>query len=158
MAETKKRIIQYNEELTPALDDYLLLDSPTAGTRKILASNIGGGGGGGLDYSTTEQDTGLKWIDGRKIYQKTYSQVLNSRLASGDIWYTMNDLADKCVLNSIATYIGGESNLYTISNFIGLNCREYTGLAELMIPTSLGLSAGGTLTATIWYVKPSEAV
>lgn len=110
MAETKKRIIQYNEELAPALDDYLLLDSPTAGTRKILALNIGGGGGNAnvveltyaqymaltpaeradgtiymvtddpndsgvnvpINYSTTEQDTGLKWIDGKPIYQKTF--------------------------------------------------------------------------------------
>lgn len=29
------------------------------------------GGAGGIDYSTTEQDTGLKWIDGKEIYQKT---------------------------------------------------------------------------------------
>lgn len=27
--------------------------------------------GGGINYSTTEQDTGLTWIDGKKIYQKT---------------------------------------------------------------------------------------
>lgn len=27
--------------------------------------------GGGIDYSLEEQDTGLKWIDGKKIYQKT---------------------------------------------------------------------------------------
>lgn len=25
-----------------------------------------------VDYSTTEQDTGSKWIDGRPVYQKTY--------------------------------------------------------------------------------------
>lgn len=31
-----------------------------------------GGGGGGVDYSTTEQDTGKKWIDGRPVYSKTY--------------------------------------------------------------------------------------
>ena len=28
-------------------------------------------GGGGLDYSTTEQDTGLKWIDNKNVYVKT---------------------------------------------------------------------------------------
>lgn len=28
-------------------------------------------GGGGINYSTIEQDTGLKWIDGKTIYQKT---------------------------------------------------------------------------------------
>lgn len=31
----------------------------------------GGGGGGGLNYSYTEQDTGLTWVDGSHIYQKT---------------------------------------------------------------------------------------
>lgn len=38
-----------------------------------LQSTKGGGGssGGGVDYSTTEQNTGLKWIDGKPIYQKT---------------------------------------------------------------------------------------
>lgn len=30
------------------------------------------GGTGGINYSTDEQDTGLKWIDGSKIYQKTF--------------------------------------------------------------------------------------
>lgn len=29
------------------------------------------GGSGGIDYSTDEKDTGLKWIDGKSIYQKT---------------------------------------------------------------------------------------
>ena len=29
------------------------------------------GGGGEIDYSKTEQDTGQKWIDGKRIYQKT---------------------------------------------------------------------------------------
>lgn len=27
---------------------------------------------GNLDYSTTEQNTGIKWIDGKDIYQKTF--------------------------------------------------------------------------------------
>lgn len=30
---------------------------------------------GGLDYSTTEQDTGLTWVDGKKIYQKTFHKT-----------------------------------------------------------------------------------
>ena len=27
--------------------------------------------GGGIDYSTEEQDTGLKWVDDKPVYQKT---------------------------------------------------------------------------------------
>lgn len=33
--------------------------------------DYGEGGGAALDYSTDEQDTGKKWIDGKTIYQKT---------------------------------------------------------------------------------------
>ena len=36
------------------------------------------GGGGGVDYSTEEQDTGLKWIDGSTIYQRTFVLRENS--------------------------------------------------------------------------------
>lgn len=33
--------------------------------------NDSSGGGGGTSYSTTEQDTGLTWVDGKHIYQKS---------------------------------------------------------------------------------------
>lgn len=36
---------------------------------------------GGVNYSTTEQDTGLKWIDGKTIYQKTV--VKSDSITSG---------------------------------------------------------------------------
>lgn len=29
--------------------------------------------GGGVDYSTTEQDTGIKWVNGESVYQITYA-------------------------------------------------------------------------------------
>lgn len=31
------------------------------------------GGGGGVNFSTAEQDTGITWTDGSKVYQKTIS-------------------------------------------------------------------------------------
>ena len=33
--------------------------------------------GGGVDYSLSEQNTGLKWIDGKYIYQKTITFTIN---------------------------------------------------------------------------------
>lgn len=46
----------------------------TAVTGKYYVDTEGsGGGGGGVNYSAEEQDTGLTWIDGSKIYQKTIS-------------------------------------------------------------------------------------
>lgn len=91
MAETKKRIIQFNATETFSNDDYLLIDGQTNGTRKILASNVGGSGGG-VNYSTTEQDTGLKWIDGKTIYQKTFIITQN------DTWEDLTNLnIDNCI-------------------------------------------------------------
>ena len=40
------------------------------------------GGGSGASYSTTEQDTGLTWIDDAEIYQKTISIVNSSAVAA----------------------------------------------------------------------------
>lgn len=31
------------------------------------------GGSSNIDYSTNEQDTGIKWLDGKTIYQKSYT-------------------------------------------------------------------------------------
>lgn len=33
--------------------------------------------GGGVNYSTDEQDTGLTWVDGKPVYQKTISGTMN---------------------------------------------------------------------------------
>ena len=43
-----------------------------------------------IDYSTTEQDTGIKWIDGKTIYQKTFAN---------DNGYTSADSVDISSLN-----------------------------------------------------------
>lgn len=43
----------------------------TAVTGKYFVDAEGGGGAGGVDYSTEEQATGLKWIDGKDLYQIT---------------------------------------------------------------------------------------
>jgi len=52
----------------------------------------GSSGGGGIDYSTNEQDTGLKWIDGKPIYQKTFIITQN------DTWEDLTSLnIDTCI-------------------------------------------------------------
>lgn len=48
---------------------------------KRYVNSFGGGSGSGIDYSTAEQDTGLKWVDGKSIYQKTF--YIASLSASG---------------------------------------------------------------------------
>lgn len=40
-----------------------------------IQAGSSGGGSGQIDYSTTEQKTGQKWIDGKDIWQKTLTAV-----------------------------------------------------------------------------------
>lgn len=61
------------------LDD-VTVSSPTNGqiltynsSNQVWENTTPSSGGGGIDYSTSEQNTGLKWIDGRPIYQKTFT-------------------------------------------------------------------------------------
>lgn len=51
-----------------------LVPAPAAGDEHKVLSGAGTWeemSGGGVSYSLAEQDTGLKWIDGKKIYQKS---------------------------------------------------------------------------------------
>lgn len=56
------------------------------------------GGGGGLpDYSTTEQLTGQKWIDGKDIYFKVINTGIN--LVALDTWYSTGLTGVDSVIN-----------------------------------------------------------
>lgn len=113
----------------------------------------GNSGGGEINYSTEEQDTGLLWIDGRHIYQKTYSQVLNDNMSNGSTWYAMNDLNGKEIIGNETFYKSGSM---TISGIVDIQGPNNAGVGSIL--TSINLSSGGTLTSTIRYVKTSEIV
>lgn len=106
---------------------YATIDDNTASVSTTYSSSkieqlISGIGGGGVNYSTTEQDTGLKWVDGRTIYQKTYvfenlyvdfgqdfeftdSNLTNCMLIKGwNIWYNPTDSGYTCVTNTAVQY------------------------------------------------------
>lgn len=76
---------------------YAVIDDANASLQTTYSSSkieqlISGIGGGGIDYSTTEQDTGLKWIDGKPIYQKTFIITQNAT------WEDLTSLnIDNCI-------------------------------------------------------------
>lgn len=86
---------------------------------------------GGVNYSTNEQDSGLTWIDGRPIYQKTFTGVL----ARGDYdyWNKMDLGATDAVaiVGMEAAIYDGSGNLVPfgsspISSNIGYGDYSYT--------------------------------
>ena len=140
------------------IDDANVSLSTTYSSSKI-EQLISGIGGGGVDYSTSEQDTGLKWIDGRPIYQKTYRQKLTSSMSNGAAWYAMNDLINKQIIKD-ETFFGQDS---TMSNYfsgtIGIQAPDNSGVAQILLSGSISsIPAGYILTSTIWYTKTTDIV
>lgn len=45
-----------------------------------------------IDYSTDEKDTGIKWIDGKEIYQKTIKVLSSNFITDGNLYRIDNPL------------------------------------------------------------------
>ena len=100
----------------------------------------GAGGSSGINYSTTEQRTGQKWIDGKDIYCKCYQTTINSF----DNVYVDNTLNNTLIhvlpMSSISIDTRGAYNtsfvfncydrciLRIICNHLGvaINCENYS--------------------------------
>lgn len=68
-----------------------------------IASKIGEGGTGGVDYSTSEVDTGIKWIDGKTIYRKVINGTISE---AGDTSITVEGASE---ITSITTLFIAET-------------------------------------------------
>ena len=112
---------------------------------------------GGIDYSLSEQNTGLKWIDGKYIYQKTITFTV---AGGGYIRYPtgitgIETLIKHEEIGRITDYIidatpykNPPSNDYSIAIVYSFSGGElyadYRAAAE---------SVGATFYITIWYTK-----
>lgn len=71
-----------------------------------IANEIAAAQGGGLpDYSTTEQETGQKWLDGKDIYQKTVVFETTTQI-NPTSWTTITSGAGMDKLLSVMTVAG----------------------------------------------------
>ena len=140
------------------IDDNNVSVATTYSSSKI-EQLISGIGGGGVDYSTSEQDTGLKWIDGRPIYQKTYRQKLTSSMSNGATWYAMNDLTNKQIIKD-ETFFGNDGTMFNyFGGAVGIQAPDNSGVANILLFGSISsISSGNILTSTIWYTKTTDTV
>lgn len=77
-----------NNEIS--VDTDTIQEKLTAGTGIDITDNTisaTGGGGGEPDYSTSEVETGTKWIDGKMIYKKSYSVTIT--VNSGSLGFNL---------------------------------------------------------------------
>lgn len=73
---------------------------------------------GGVNYSTSEQNTGLKWTDGKDIYQKSYEYT---SISSGDNIFSFDLTSDCLVVDQKNTFINTSENMYWTDNNVSGN-------------------------------------
>lgn len=77
---------------------------------KNALPSSGGGSGSGVDYSETEQWSGQRWIDGRKIYQKTIVMGALANNTRKNVVHGIENL-DFCIkFAGVAAIKAGETN------------------------------------------------
>lgn len=149
-------------------DGQVLKYDQTSG--KWKNANESGGGGGGINYSTTEQDTGLKWIDGKTIYQKTFTGTTPASSSNNTSLFVANDIFYQEIGASIDNCISINGFL-TLASGRQLHLREGTKAKEWFVgwatnnthsttPNTIRLAVGAETTyqsrpysVTVQYTK-----
>ena len=122
----------------------------------LQATKGGGGssGGGGIDYSTTEQDTGLKWIDGKPIYQKTFNiTAINTYINFSDLNIDTFCRVDGLVKTTSNAVIGIFTN--GGSNYVSNLEIDYVNMRMQLLMSGWTFSSGF---ATLYYTKTTDTV
>lgn len=130
-------------------------------TAKTLVGAIneaaqGGGGGGGINYSETEQDTGLKWIDGSAIYQKTINTGVLPNNASNDIAHGVSNMGIVLQLFGFAVR-PSDNTLLTLPHVNNANLNNQIQVmvvgAYIRVTTKIDRTNFTTSYVTIQYTK-----
>ena len=124
-----------------------------------------------INYSTTEQNTGRKWIDGRDIYQKTFVKQLT--LTSNDrTWYEilssveLTEINCDTILNydnSYVNYVNINTEIYnfnysSVLGNVGAMLGVYQNKSLNKVEACIASMGTGThdIIITIQYVKAVE--
>ena len=111
------------------------------------SENNGGGGGGGSslpNYSTEEQKTGQKWIDGKDIYVKVFSN-LSTALVAGQAVDTTVDIS------SVSKILYGFSRSDDEITYVPTAIYKINNTLQL-----LGYQTGNVIKTVILYYTKTE--
>lgn len=116
----------------------------------------GGGSGANIDYSTEEQYTGKKWIDGKKIYQKSYSRE-GAISTSGTVIDTIDDLYE--LINVDLVTCGTQRDLWlstsSSSNNYSMRVEYIIASHDIRLRTDSNWT-NPKVNVTIYYTKVSD--
>lgn len=144
----------------------------TAGANiTIDADNVisASSGGSSWNYSTSEVNTGQKWIDGKAIYQKTFEKNIVTT-TTDRAWYTVITSTElraidayKIVIDNNGTYIEDSTGIYgcnyssMVGQVGGLVGGVYDKQSDIIKFCIAGISTGSkSIKITIRYTKITD--
>lgn len=106
---------------------------------------------GGINYAKTEQNTGIKWIDGKDIYQNTFEKTLT--LGSNVNLITSTDLPN---VDKIIDY-WGDVNGFPLNMFNSNDYRVFSYISgtNIVVNGKRGTNVTQPVTITVFYTKTS---
>ena len=139
MANT--RIKDLTETTGPNSDDYLVIDGATSGTRKILASQVGGNSTS-YDFTSTYTPS----IDGRGVYSSSYT-------------VTPLSTEDLTIENGmkIQAYLEGSNSVFypLISTYISISSTYFVIFLK-SIYSSVQNTSTANISGTLHFIAPFE--
>ena len=100
---------------------------------------------GNLDYSTNEQNTGVKWIDGKDIFFKTFTGITGDSTGT----YTIGTLFDfDTIIDMLGTYVVSDGAIYNLQN-IAIRINSSGNINLTLVTASLN----SPFRAIIYYTK-----
>lgn len=141
-------------------------DKLVAGSGISIEGNVisaTGGGGGGVNYSLDEQDTGLQWLDGKPIYQKTLTVQITAQQMAVSLGQDIKVDNFVDIWGFIAGWSNTQDDFYPIGYFYSQTYQisyyaHRSALGDNIIYVNVG-SQGATiwnnkvLTLTVQYTK-----
>lgn len=134
---------------------YAVIDDANASLQTTYSSSkieqlISGIGGGGIDYSTTEQDTGLKWIDGKPIYQKTIVYT-NTSVSLVDL--NIDEIVD---IKGVSYLTDG--TVFLLNTYAGIQYNINMDITNDILTITFNGWAFSKANITILYTKTTDTV
>ena len=150
----KNALLKKLEGLTNAV----VIKSIGEGLDLSAAGELSNTSTGGLDYSTTEQDTGLKWYDGSGIFVKTISSDITN--ISTSINHEITNLDKVIDIKAIAELVSASSgksafNAMRIAIGSGGSSVEptYSNIVNSITDTAIDIRVGSQVVNTANYSK-----
>lgn len=108
-----------------------------------------------MDYSTSEQDTGCKWVDGKPIYKKTIDIGALPNATTKNIAHGISALGIMLDMRGVAFYTNGISLPLPFVAISQASISTNATSTDVVITTANDRTAASGY-ITLWYTKTTD--